>query len=231
MAQGGAPRPTNPTHHINGAAGRLVAQAPAQTKAPPEGRGSRHQTGLPEGGCGNGSRPATTTPSRRVAQIAAPEGSTSPGAFCMEGVGLPARAPGSGSSDRAAVCPNRNNPRVGGFHERYPNMETSMSIRTIFALTLFAAVAISSAALAQGGGGGGGGAGGGGAGGASSGAAGGASGAGGAAGTTGGATKGAPNAGTTTGSGVNSNATGQRPGGNTTNSRDNINNQDRNPRR
>ena len=41
----------------------------------------------------------------------------------------------------------------------------------------------------------------------------------------------APNAGTTTGSGVNSNATGQRPGGNTTNSRDNINNQDRNPRR
>ena len=117
------------------------------------------------------------------------------------------------------------------FHERYPNMETSMSIRTIFALTLFAAVAISSAALAQGGGGGGGGAGGGGAGGASSGAAGGASGAGGAAGTTGGATKGAPNAGTTTGSGVNSNATGQRPGGNTTNSRDNINNQDRNPRR
>jgi hypothetical protein len=34
---------------------------------------------------------------------------------------------------------------------------------------------------------------------------------------------GAPNAGTTTGSGVNSNATGQRPGGNTTNSRDNIN--------
>jgi hypothetical protein len=42
---------------------------------------------------------------------------------------------------------------------------------------------------------------------------------------------GAPNAGTTTGSGVNSNATGQRPGGNTTNSRDNINNQDRNPRR
>ena len=33
---------------------------------------------------------------------------------------------------------------------------------------------------------------------------------------------GAPNAGTTTGSGVNSNATGQRPGGNTTNSRDNI---------
>ena len=42
---------------------------------------------------------------------------------------------------------------------------------------------------------------------------------------------GAPNAGTTTGSGVNSNAAGQRPGGNTTNSRDNINNQDRNPRR
>ena len=41
---------------------------------------------------------------------------------------------------------------------------------------------------------------------------------------------GAPNAGTTTGSGVNSNATGQRPGGNTTNSRDNINNQDRDPR-
>jgi hypothetical protein len=30
---------------------------------------------------------------------------------------------------------------------------------------------------------------------------------------------------------VNSNATGQRPGGNTTNSRDNTNNQDRNPRR
>ena len=65
----------------------------------------------------------------------------------------------------------------------------------------------------------------------SSGAAGGASGAGGAAGTTGGATTGAPNAGTTSGSGVNSNATGQRPGGNTTNSRDNINNQDRNPPR
>ena len=49
-----------------------------------------------------------------------------------------------------------------------------MSIRKIFALTLFAAIAVSSAALAQGGGGGGGGgAGGGGAGGASSGAAGG----------------------------------------------------------
>ena len=40
------------------------------------------------GGCGNGSRPATTTPAAElVAQIAA-----------MEGVGLPARAPGSGSS-------------------------------------------------------------------------------------------------------------------------------------
>ena len=115
-------------------------------------------------------------------------------------------------------------------HERYPNMETSMSIRKVFALSLFAAIALSSAALAQGGGGGGG-AGGGGAGGASSGAAGGASGAGGAAGTTGGATTRAPNAGTTTGSGVNSNATGQRPGGNTTNSRDTINNQDRNPQR
>ena len=34
-------------------------------------------------------------------------------------------------------------------------MKTSISIRKIFALTLFAAVAISSAALAQGGGGGG----------------------------------------------------------------------------
>jgi hypothetical protein len=120
-------------------------------------------------------------------------------------------------TDRAAACPSRNNPRVGGFHERYANMETSMSMRKLFALTLFAAIAVSSAALGQGGGGGG--------------AAGGASGAGGAAGTTGGATTGAPNAGTTTGSGVNSNATGQRPGGNTTNSRDNINNQDRNPRR
>ena len=129
-------------------------------------------------------------------------------------------------TDRAATCPSRNNPRVGGFHERYANMETSMSIRKLFALTLFAAIAVSSAALGQGGG-----AGGGGAGGASSGAAGGASGAGGAAGTTGGATTGAPNAGTTTGSGVNSNATGQRPGGNTTNGRDNINNQDRDPRR
>ena len=51
------------------------------------------------------------------------------------------------------------------------------------------------------------------------------------AGTTGGATTGAPNAGTTTGTGVNSNAAGQRHGGNTRNSRDNINNQDRNPRR
>ena len=124
-------------------------------------------------------------------------------------------------TDRAATCPSRNNPRVGGFHERYANMETSMSIRKLFALTLFAAIAVSSAALGQGGGGGGGGGG----------AAGGASGAGGAAGTTGGATTGAPNVGTTTGSGVNSNSTGQRPGGNTTNSRGNINNQDRNPRR
>jgi hypothetical protein len=115
------------------------------------------------------------------------------------------------------------------------NMETNMSTRKLFALSLFAAIALSSAALAQGGGGGGGGAGGGGAGGASGGAAGGASGAGGAAGTTGGAgrtggaTTGAPNSGTT-GSGVNSNAAGQRPGG-TSNSRDTINNQDRNPPR
>jgi hypothetical protein len=136
-----------------------------------------------------------------------------------------------GRLSRTDRLPNRNNSRAGGFHERYANMETSMLRRKIFALTLFAAIAVSSAALAQGGGGGGGGAGGGGAGGASGGAAGGASGAGGAAGTTGGATTGAPNTGTTTGSGVNSNATGQRPGGNTPNSRDNTNNQDRNPRR
>jgi hypothetical protein len=99
MAQGGAPRPTNPnTPYQRGGWPVGCTSAQPQTKAPPEGRGSRHQTGLPEGGCGNGSMPATTTPSRRVAQIAAPEGSTSPGAFCMEGVGLPARAPGSGSS-------------------------------------------------------------------------------------------------------------------------------------
>ena len=39
----------------------------AQTKAPPEGRGFLSSNGPAcEGGCGNGSRPATTTPSRRV---------------------------------------------------------------------------------------------------------------------------------------------------------------------
>jgi hypothetical protein len=37
-----------------------------------------------------------------------------------------------------------------------PNMETNMSTRKLFALSLFAAIALSSAALAQGGGGGGG---------------------------------------------------------------------------
>ena len=193
MAQGGAPRPTNPnTPYQRGGWPVGCTSAQPQTKAPPEGRGFRQQGPACEGVAGTmaGPPPENAEPESWCTDCR-PRGFNLPGGLLHGGGGL------AGTSTRIRVVgPSCRLPKpeqsVGWrfFHERYPNMETSMSIRTIFALTLFAAVAISSAALAQGGGGGGGGAGGGGAGGASSGAAGGASGAGGAAGTTGGATTG-----------------------------------------